>query len=198
MHIDVDSLQDVMQTWFSGSHYNMGVVSPDGRGLGNVVLRWMIEELSNVGVLFDEIRFLEHFPRYTIYPAELVQDNAQEWVVARVYPTWTQFWKTGGMKKRVPGWYGRAEKKTNEFIHPTVHYREAFKARHPYEHRSLEGHTRQAALDGGFVWKKNGSWSSHGSWFSDNSRCSRGLDMDMIPEAAHGPLQGHLGGYSVG
>lgn len=70
MHIDTDSSQDVMQVWLSGSHYDMGVVSPDGRGLGNIALRWMIEELCNVGVLFDETRLLEHFPRYTIYPAK--------------------------------------------------------------------------------------------------------------------------------
>ena len=197
MHLDIEAPQNIIQEWFAGSHSDMGRVSPDGTGLGNIVLRRMIEHLSSVNVRFDESQFEKHFRKYSGGRTNLSIENAQEWIHARPRNTWTIFWSGGGLKKRVPGWYGRKGKKTNEVIHPSVYYREVAKGANPLKYPSLPGHTRCSNPDGSYVWKKGGSWNSTGSWSSNSSRASRGLDMSVVPEGTPGVLEGLLGGYSL-
>lgn len=197
MHIGAESDQDVEQVWFSGSHSDLGRMNLDGTGLGNIVLRWMIKELSLAGVRFNDHLLSQHFSHYTTDISALSVDNRNEWIRADVRSTWNLFWKGGGMKRRVPGWYGEAGKKTNEMIHATVFPRECAIERGPIENLSLPGHTRQANPEGGFGWKKTGSWSSRGSWSSNDSRRSEGLDMSVVPEKQHSLQEACLGGYPV-
>lgn len=193
MHINVDSDRDVKQVWFSGSHYDLGKMDPHGTGLFNVALRWMIEELTIAGVRFSQPLLKAHFPKYTNDPAALKRENSDEWVEASVHCTWTLLWSGGGMKKRVPGWYGLEGKKTNEFIHPTIHHRQ--EGSNSRKRPSLEGHHRIQREDGTFYWKKTGNWSPKGSWSLDGSRSSSRIDMKDTPEEEFGVLQAQLGGY---
>jgi hypothetical protein len=193
MHIDIDDDRDFKQVWFPGSHSDLGRMQPHGNGLVNVALRWMIEELDAVGVKFNENALKQLFPHFTRNQAVLSRLNSLEWLESGVCETLTPFWRGGGKKKRVPGWYGLTGKKTNEFIHPSLVMRGW--ATSQSNRSSIPGHSRHQSPDGTFYYKKTGNWSRNGSWSSDDTRAAMGLDMQDIPEDRFGAFQAFLGGY---
>ena len=195
MHINDDDDRDFKQVWFSGSHCDLGKMKPNGVGLVNVALRWMIEELDAVCVRFCETALKEHFPHFTRNPAILSRLNSLEWLESGVRKTLTPFWRGGGKKKRVPGWYGLPGMKTNEFIHPSLVMRDW--ARSQSNRSSIEGHSRHRSLHGTFYYEKTGRWSPDGSWSPGATLPTMGLDMQNIPEDRFGALQAFLGGYPM-
>ncbi|KAJ5389922.1 uncharacterized protein N7496_000990 [Penicillium cataractarum] len=128
---------DLRQVWFCGAHSNVGGGLPD-QELANVSMAWMMDQLADLGVSFEEDTIDRIFRESVLYYYDQDQDGRQtndspkhdrwkQWAVDSIYEEhrpvrpWglgemiqpdIGFYKLAGKTTRTPGMYRRTDPDT--------------------------------------------------------------------------------------
>ncbi|KAJ5102766.1 hypothetical protein N7532_003295 [Penicillium argentinense] len=130
-------LTDLRQVWFPGAHSNIGGGLPD-QELANVTMAWMMDQLSSIGVSFEEDTIYRMFKesvqyyyncgqaskprpdspdrkRHTQWALDsIVEDHApvRPWALGEIVQPETGLYKLAGKTTRTPGMYHAVDRET--------------------------------------------------------------------------------------